>query len=89
MNHYESAKVAERKDTLALEKVLALDPLGLLEVCDREDITMCGVRPTAAAIWAAKALGAKKAELVRHATSGDVSGDYDSVVGYAGVVVGK
>lgn len=87
MNHYESREVAERKDTLALEKVLAMDPLALLDVCDREDITMCGVRPTAATLWAAKALGAKKCELVRHATSGDVSGDFDSVVGYAGVVV--
>jgi AmmeMemoRadiSam system protein B len=89
MNHYESHEVAERKDKLALDRVLAMDPAGLLEVCDREDITMCGVRPTAATLWAAKALGAKKAELVRHATSGDVSGEYDSVVGYAGVVVGK
>src|SRR5262249_37906783 len=46
MNHYESAAVAERKDRLALERVLALDPEGLLETCEAEDISMCGVRPT-------------------------------------------
>ena len=51
------------------------------------NISMCGYAPTATMLVAAKELGAKQGELVRYATSGDVSGDYDAVVGYAGVVV--
>ncbi len=87
MNHYEPASVAMKKDTLALEKVLALDADGLLETVDEHDISMCGARPTAAILHAVRALGAKRAELVRHGHSGETSGDDDSVVGYAGVVI--
>jgi AmmeMemoRadiSam system protein B len=53
----------------------------------KEHISMCGFGPTVAMLTAAKALGATKAELVQYATSGDVSGDRDAVVGYAGMVV--
>jgi AmmeMemoRadiSam system protein B len=49
-------------------------------------ITMCGVAPTVAVIQAVKDLGATRAELVRYATSGEVFGDYDRVVGYAGMI---
>ena len=52
-----------------------------------ESISMCGFGPAVAMLTAAKLLGASKAELVRYATSGDVSGDKDQVVGYAGIVV--
>jgi AmmeMemoRadiSam system protein B len=48
---------------------------------------MCGVIPATVMLAAARELGAKSAELVRYANSGDVSGDRESVVGYAGVVV--
>src|SRR5262249_53749086 len=87
MNHFEPASVAVTKDALAVAKVLALDPDGLLETVDEHDISMCGVRPTAAILHAVRALGAQKAELVRHGHSGETSGDDDSVVGYAGVVI--
>ena len=87
MTHHEPAGVAEAQDRRALARVEALDPRGLLEVCEREGITMCGVRPTAAVLWAALALGATRAELVRYGHSGQVSGDDASVVGYAGLVV--
>lgn len=87
MNHFESAEVAGEKDALALEPVLALDPARLLEVVDEHEISMCGARPMAAVLHAAKALGAREARLVRHGHSGETSGDEDSVVGYAGVVV--
>ena len=50
---------------------------------------MCGFGPAIAMITAAKAMGAKSAELIRYATSGDVSGDRDAVVGYAGIAVTK
>lgn len=87
MTHYESQESATEKDRKAIERVLSLDPVGLLNVVAENSITMCGVIPTAVMLFAATALGAKKASLIRYATSGDVSGDYDQVVGYAGMVV--
>ena len=87
MNHYESDAVTRVKDHKAIEKVLALDPRGLYEVVTGENISMCGYGPTVAMLAAAKLLGATKAELVKYATSGDVSGDREMVVGYAGMVV--
>lgn len=87
MNHYEPDEVTRAKDLLAIEKITSLDARGLLEVTAREDITMCGVIPAAIAIFAAKALGAARARLISHTTSGDASGDMDEVVGYAGIVI--
>jgi AmmeMemoRadiSam system protein B len=87
MSHFETAARAKQKDELALERLLALDAPGLLETCAREDVSMCGVRPATAALVAALRLGATTAELVRYGHSGEVSGDHDRVVGYAGVVV--
>ncbi len=87
MSHFEDADSARAKDELAVEHVLALDPDGLLETCTRERISMCGVRPTAAALFAARALGATEASLARYGHSGEVSGDHDHVVGYASFVV--
>jgi AmmeMemoRadiSam system protein B len=87
MTHYESADSAKTKDALAIEKVLDLNPAGLLETVGRNQISMCGVIPTAVMLWAARALGAKEAKMVAYATSGDVSGDFGSVVGYAGIVI--
>lgn len=85
MSHYVSQETAKRKDFLAIEKILALDARGLFATVREEDISMCGFQPTAAAIIAAKALGAKKAELIRYQTSGEITGDYGEVVGYAGL----
>jgi AmmeMemoRadiSam system protein B len=85
MSHYVSQETAKRKDFLAIDKILALDARGLYDIVQRENISMCGFQPTAAAIIAARELGAGKAELIRYQTSGDASGDYDQVVGYAGL----
>jgi len=87
MNHYESDAVTRIKDQKAIDKILALDPKGLYDVVIDEDISMCGYGPTVAMLTAAKKLGARSAELVKYATSGDVSGDRDLVVGYAGMIV--
>lgn len=87
MTHHEPADVARRQDERALAPLLALDPAALLDVCTREGITMCGVRPTVAGLQAALRLGATTAELARYGHSGEVSGDDDSVVGYASVIV--
>ena len=87
MTHYESADSAREKDHQALERVLALDGKGLLEVCHSQRITMCGVVPATVMIEAALTLGASYAELVAYGNSGDVTGDTRQVVGYASVEV--
>ena len=87
MNHYESDAVTRAKDHWAIERILSLDARGLHEVVGQQNISMCGMGPGVAMLTAAKKLGAKSAELVKYATSGDVSGERDMVVGYAGVVV--
>jgi hypothetical protein len=87
LNHYESQAVSARKDRLAIEAILALDPDGLARAVRAHDISMCGLAPTLALLWAAPALGVRTARLVRYRTSGDVSGDQTAVVGYAGLVL--
>lgn len=87
MNHYESDAITRVKDHKAIERVLELDARGLWDVVMNEDISMCGFGPTVVMLTAAKLLGANSASLVRYATSGEVSGNYESVVGYAGIVV--
>jgi hypothetical protein len=87
MSHYVSEKVAKHKDNLAIERVLALDPAGLYEVVHREKISMCGIISSTIMLFASLALNVTLAELVKYMTSGQVSGDYDHVVGYAGIMV--
>ncbi len=87
MNHYESDEITRRKDGLAIERVLALDAAGLFEVVRREAISMCGFGPAVSMLIAARLLGATRATLVRYATSGNINGDRNEVVGYAGVIV--
>jgi len=87
MTHYESAAAAREKDNQAIGEVLALNPSGLLDVCRREEITMCGVVPATVMLVAALELGATRARLVKYATSGDVTGDTRQVVAYAAMTV--
>lgn len=87
MNHYESDTVTRAKDHWAIERILSLDPRGLFDVVTQQNISMCGFGPAVAMLTAARQLGAKSAELVKYATSGDISGDRNMVVGYAGVVI--
>ncbi|MGH7409875.1 MAG: AmmeMemoRadiSam system protein B, partial [Candidatus Methylomirabilis sp.] len=87
MSHYVDEAQAKLIDHQAIDAILALDPERLHQVVRRERITMCGFHPTAAMLVAARELGAASAELVGYATSGDVTKDYASVVGYAGLVV--
>jgi len=87
MNHYEDDATTRIKDHKAIDQILALDPVGLHQTVINESISMCGFGPAVAMLTAAKRLGATHAELVQYATSGDVSGDRDSVVGYAGIVI--
>jgi hypothetical protein len=87
MNHYESDDITRAKDRKAIDQILKLDAHGLFDTVRREGITMCGFGPTVSMLTAAKQLGARHAEVVRYATSGDITGDREEVVGYAGMVV--
>jgi len=87
MTHYESQESAQMKDTQAIEAILDLNEDELLKRVDELDISMCGYAPAVSLIVAAKELGATGAELVKYQTSGDVTGDYSSVVGYAGIII--
>jgi AmmeMemoRadiSam system protein B len=86
MNHYEDEETTRRKDRMAIDRLLAMDAKGLYEICREEEISMCGLGPAVIMLTAVKRLGATKAELLRHATSGDSNGERDAVVGYAGMI---
>lgn len=87
MTHYESREAAEKKDAVAIDAILKLDEDRLIKEVSDLEISMCGYAPAAIMIKAAKELGAKRARLVKYATSGDVTGDYSAVVGYAGIII--
>ncbi len=87
MNHYESRDVGRAKDDLALARIEAVDAEGLFQTVLARSISMCGVLPTTALLFAARALGASRAQVVARRDSGDETGDDSSVVGYAGVVI--
>ncbi len=87
MTHYEPAAAAERKDREVLEHVGRLDGRGVLETCRRLGVTMCGRAPSAVVLEASRRLGARRAEVVDYRHSGWMTGEDDSVVGYAGVVI--
>jgi AmmeMemoRadiSam system protein B len=87
MTHYEPQASAERKDNLAIQAILKLDAKSLFDRVTEYNISMCGYAPALVMLAAARALGATSGELVRYQTSGDTSGDFNSVVGYAGIII--
>lgn len=87
MTHYESKEEAEKKDALAINAILDLDEEKLFSVVEEHNISMCGIAPACTLISICKNIGAEKATLIKYQTSGDVSGDYSSVVGYAGFLI--
>ncbi|MDD5311624.1 MAG: AmmeMemoRadiSam system protein B [Dehalococcoidia bacterium] len=89
MTHYEPHESAKAKDKQAIEAILNLDADQLVKRIAKYDISMCGYAPVVALITAAVELGAGKTELVKYQTSGDTSGDFSSVVGYAGIIIWK
>ena len=84
LNHYEDDATTRVKDRKAIEQLLALDARGLYDTCRNEKISMCGLGPAVAMITALRRVGAKHAELVRYATSADVSGDHERGSGLCG-----
>lgn len=87
MTHYEPQESARRKDNRAIEAIIALNEDTLLRRVSELDISMCGFAPVVSLLSAAKQLGTSRAELVKYQTSGDTTGDYSSVVGYAGIII--
>lgn len=87
--HFLSQAETERLDGELLKHVAAFDPEGVLQAHESGRGFACGHGAIAATLWAARALGATRARVVQHATSGDVSGDYTSVVGYGAAVIWK
>jgi len=87
MSHYVSDTAARTLDKKALDKILALDPEGLYNTVREESITMCGVIPVTTMLYAARLLDARDSTLIKYMTSGEVSGDFDYVVGYAGLII--
>ncbi len=87
--HYESQSSATTKDHKAIDKILALDPEGLIRTVEEEAITMCGYGPVSAMLQAAKKLGAKKAKLLKYATSGETAGPMAQVVGYGSIAISR
>jgi AmmeMemoRadiSam system protein B len=85
MTHYEPQGNAEAKDLAALKAVEAMDEKLFYSIIKTRNVTACGYGPIAAVITVAKGLGAKEARLLCYKSSGDVTGDYSSVVGYAAV----
>ncbi|GBE03873.1 MAG TPA: AmmeMemoRadiSam system protein B [Nitrospirae bacterium] len=87
MSHYETDTTARRKDNMAIKRILDMDPEGLYAAVINENISMCGTIPVATMLYAARKLGAKESRLVKYMTSGETSGDYGYVVGYAGIII--
>ncbi|MGQ9468273.1 MAG: AmmeMemoRadiSam system protein B [Nitrososphaerales archaeon] len=84
--HYEAQEVASRKDSEAIKAILQMDISRLYDVIEELNVTMCGYGPVATIITAAKELKITKGRLLQYATSGDITGDYSSVVGYASIL---
>jgi len=89
MTHYESREDAGRKDKKAIQKILDLDAEGLLEVVEKNRISMCGYISTVIMMLTVKELGARKGKLIKYTDSGEAAGDTRQVVGYAGIVVSR
>lgn len=87
MSHYVTDAAARPADKRAINRILDIDPEGLYETVREEAISMCGVVPVTTMLYASRELGADKSDLVKYMTSGEVSGDYNYVVGYAGLII--
>jgi AmmeMemoRadiSam system protein B len=87
MNHYEDQETAHIKDKLVLGAIEKLNEDAMMDNVRDVEVSMCGVAATYIVMHAAKKLGAKRAEVLDYRTSGDVTGDFASVVGYAGMLI--
>jgi hypothetical protein len=84
--HYEPKEEAEKKDKHAISYILNLDEKKFIQTVYENNLSICGFGPIATCIATVKKRGATKGELLKYATSGDVTGDFSQVVGYAGIL---
>ncbi len=87
LSHFYPQEIAEKLDATFLRQVEAFDPDGVIQVEEEGRGFACGRGAVAAVLWAAKHLGAGQVQILHYATSGDVTGDYEGVVGYGAAVV--
>lgn len=83
LTHYEQAAAAREKDAALIDQVKRMDVGSFYSTLDRLQVTACGFGAIATVMEASRALGLKKGELLKYATSGDTTGDNNQVVGYA------
>ncbi|MBO3801026.1 MAG: AmmeMemoRadiSam system protein B [Thermoproteota archaeon] len=88
MTHYVPQEVAEERDRITLDAILSLDEFKTWKVASELE-SLCGLAPVVSVMRAAKIIGAKRAEVLKYYTSGDVSGEKDAVVGYSSVAFKK
>ncbi len=86
LSHFYTQERARLLDEEMLRRVAAFDPQGVLQAEEEGKGYACGRGALAAVMWAAQGLGAQRARVLRHATSGDVTGDFSRVVGYGAAV---
>jgi AmmeMemoRadiSam system protein B len=89
LSHFYDQQTAERLDREMLRRFESFDPESIFEAEQSGKAFACGHGAVAAVLWAARELGANKVKVLQHATSGDMMGDYSSVVGYGAAVVLK
>lgn len=82
LNHYENNEITYKKDSYVIKCVEEVDAYCLFENIEKYSISMCGPCPAATVLEYCRMIGAKKAKILMHATSGDVEGSKSSVVGY-------
>ncbi len=82
-SHYEPSTEAEKKDRYVIDRILKMDPQGVIDMVYRYNVSMCGYGPVATLLYVASSLGASKPVLLKYGSSGDITGDYSSVVAYA------
>ncbi|WP_320172482.1 AmmeMemoRadiSam system protein B [Maridesulfovibrio sp.] len=87
MSHFIPAAKAKKMDSMALEAIIRMDPKDLYSIVASNQISMCGVLPMTMAMFAAEKLGASSGRLVEYTNSGQATGDYESVVAYAGIII--
>ncbi|MBI3332600.1 MAG: AmmeMemoRadiSam system protein B [Candidatus Omnitrophica bacterium] len=87
LSRHEPLAAAQRKDRLALDRILALDEAGLMEAVKEHEISMCGPASVSALIAAAKSLGVAGALLVKYEARAGQAGESDSVIGYGGILL--
>jgi AmmeMemoRadiSam system protein B len=84
--HYEPNSEAHRKDNELIKTILNLDTAGFYTILEKLNISACGYGAIASIMTAVKDLGATRGELLKYATSGDVTGDTSAVVGYSSII---